>query len=1183
MTGNRASDFSATSFEISASLKTEESLLTESTLSLNGSFLRRSLESQPSSTRFISARSASTRSERAKKNLDELNRIRFERLKHLYGRDDEIRALHAAFEGLALSPRRQNGKDDVGNKESEKHQQPLNMVTLAGHSGTGKSKVVREFQRCITKKDKTILSVSGKFYQHQRSMPYHAFTMALTDLVSKFSDQLPASDIEELREGIQKNYEDLLGLMPNLEDLFPEDEKKDDKFSEDTPSTSRESFTSTASSYDVVRSQARFRFAFSKFLSIVCQPKHKVILFLDDLQWIDQASLDLLEFMLLESGLEESLLIIGCYRDNEVFEHHAVQQSLAFIEESRGQELRHLRIGNLTLQDTHELITDLFGDELPRTKGLAKVAHLKTEGNVFFLLQFFTTLRDEGLISYNIGSNKWNWDVVTIQKSTMVSENVVSMLKEKMNNLDENCRRMLTILSFLGSSFTETVVDIIATGLENSSHLPAPEQMEYTNAILSELVDYGFLEVIQDRRSQLGNIFLSSDSKRTYFFAHDQIELAARSFQDAEVLPELSLEMARVLYSNKFQFNFDTMLFTIVDMFNRGRALIHRANEISLLVDLNFKAGQSALEASAFAASIPYLRTAIDLIPPKDRWDRWGEGYELYLKLQNSLIKAEYSDGQYDQLERDIDTIISAKEIPIIDKMTAHRINIIKLTYKDKKHKESIHMAVNVLRELGIVLRPGLGKLGIVGGLIKTKLLLKKISIESIMTERKVIDDKNKKAGISLITSLSSAMYASNPDLYATSTLKIMRWSLKYGVSEDTPRCIAFYGLILLAFGNIKAGTDACKIAMELAEEMNLMETRYTPTEAVYGFVYPWTEPMSSCAKQLMRGYKIGLEGGDQNNALMNICLYAFACLSLGKPLSSLVLDLADYAHQMDESEMELQRNFLVLTWQVVLNLLGSCDDPLSMDGEAMTEQEILTSAKETNNPALRAQLYCHKLQLCVYFGGFELGATLLAETRKIGMVNPGHPIVWRTVLFEGIVAFELLCRGNKKYKSVGTRSIQTMQKYVSNGNPNCVHILYLLKAEQEAASGKTQEAQKLFHQSVTSAARAGYVNDRALAHERCGVMWLRNKNEQWATIYLDQAIEAYSEIEAHGKIDHMKESYHVLTPKIDLSGTSEFLKRISHVKEVPQNIDFPSGTFALSTMGSGTSGFFSLENTIQE
>lgn len=1042
------------------------------------------------------------RSQNAQEVMQELNRLPLERLR-VYGRETELDTLHTAFREL------DNTTDSSG-------QQRINLVTLSGLSGTGKSALVKEFRRQILRSNKNVLFVAGKFDQHQRSEPYHAFSSALTQLVSVFPS-LPAADLEQVRKTIGKQYRLLLDLIPNLGDICSDSKLNDED--EDDPGAEEEE-----EEYNVVRSQARFKFVLFQFLKSVCLPQHKVVLFLDDLQWMDPASLDLLEMILMESALEKSMLIVGSYRDNEVSEEHDLMIRLQTIQDARKQQIRRIVLGNLSLQHTHELVTDLFNAEPVKTKGLAEIVHNKVEGNAFFLIQFLTALNDQGHLSYNVGKMQWTWEEAVVRKSTVVSNNVLVILMEKMKKLNDHVKRILTIVSFLGSSFEEIVVDILSSELAASKLLPPVDNsQESTHVTLDTLVQDRLLEFLPDP--------LGKKRKGMYCFAHDQIELAAHAFQDEDRLEEFKLGIARVLYARRGEFDFEFLFFAVVEMYNEGKEQIKSQQEIERLIDLNHQAGQKALESSAFAASTQYLRSSIALIPA-DR--RWNTDYEKFLKLQNTLIKAEYSNCDWKNLANNIDIILKANNVPTLDKVTAYSLKITALSSHEKKHEDAISLTVESLKELGIVFRPGLGKLAVAGGLIKTKQLLKKIPMQSII-EQKEMDDVHKAVGMDLLTTANSSLYAANPDLYICTVLKIMRWSLKYGICKHTSRCLGLYGLVDFALGNVKSANEACYLALELAKNQNLMQSQYAPIAPVYGFVLPWTEPLPTCSKQLLRGYQIGLETGDLEYGMINICIYGFFCFSSGKPLSNLEADLRDFSKQMKQCGMELQRNFLCLTWQVVLNLMGRSDDPLSMNGEVMTQGAILQEAKEDNNPPLRVQLYCHQLQLAVYFGDFDLGASLLCHTKTIGSVNPANPIIWRTALFEGIVAFEMLRRGTTKWKSVGLKALANVKKFVRNGNVNCVHIFHFLQAEQESARGNVDQGRSLYNKAIVVAARNGFINDKALASERCGEMLDRVNDDFWAKDYFEKAHQAYTQLEAFGKIDHMQKTNKRLQPQMDL------------------------------------------------
>jgi tetratricopeptide (TPR) repeat protein len=187
-----------------------------------------------------------------------------------------------------------------------------------------------------------------------------------------------------------------------------------------------------------------------------------------------------------------------------------------------------------------------------------------------------------------------------------------------------------------------------------------------------------------------------------------------------------------------------------------------------------------------------------------------------------------------------------------------------------------------------------------------------------------------------------------------------------------------------------------------------------------------------------------------------------------------------------------------------------------------MSQEKMLQVADNDNNPALRSQIQCHRLQLAVYFGEYELAAKLIGPASNIQKVNPANPIIWRTALFEGITAFEMVRRGKIKWKGTAMKALTKIEKWVQAGNVNCVHILFMLQAEKAASEYDIEEARTLYDKAIATSARNGFRNDKALASERCGGILYHAGDEDWATDYFKKAHEAYSEIEAFGKIDQI-------------------------------------------------------------
>ncbi|KAG7363763.1 multi-sensor signal transduction multi-kinase [Nitzschia inconspicua] len=1129
----------------------------------------------------LQARTSDSKSKNAASIVQELNQLKFDK-QDLYGREEELQMLFDAYRRLGMKTNKKIQNCKTTNDRSPQniegaahisHKEPMNMVLLEGLSGAGKSALAKEFKRRLTRCAETspAMFASGKFDQlhHQRApKPYSAFTTAFVDLCGQFSAQNVSPEENPLRRALSEDYLLLADLIPNLTtELCFDENTMNDNFSKDSSSTFGKM------KFDIVKSQRRFQYAVRTFLCTICDRDHPTVLFLDDLHWADQPSLDMLKDILLEPRLQHSMLVIGSCRSNEVDDNHPLTRQIKAMENDRKQLAVKIPVLNLSLDHVNQLISDLFNLNPGETLLLAEIAQKKVQGNAFSLIQFLTALRDSGLIEYNIGTMKWTWELNNIRKSTVVSNNVLEYLMQRMKLLPDSMRRILLIASCLGSSFDEEVVTALAEGLGDSDLVPSASDKNAED-ILIQLEEEGILES-----------FEAKDGRSSFCFVHAQIEVAARSLQDDNAIHLLKLKMAKILYEKREQLDFSGNLFLIVDLWNESREMAQQnatqAEDDRTLIDLNQMAGKRGLDVAAFNAAIHYFRSAISLIPVDLQWT--DQYYAKSLALYNSLIKAEFSAGSWEHLSKNINAILKQKDRPVLDMIVAYTVQIAVLSFHESKLNEAISLAVDVLDKLGIKFRPSLGKLAVVGSLIKTKKLLKKIPLESILN-RSPMDMVHKKVGMNIFSTVTSSLYAANPDLYMTGVLKILRWSLKYGTTKHTSRAIGLYGLVETALGNLEGGTKACTIALQLAEEQGILTSEYAPTASVYGFVFPWTRPMHTCQKRLYEGYKVGLQTGDMEYAVMNIVLYGFFCYSTGKPLSNLEADMRDYAEQMKECRMLQQLKFLSLTWQTILNLLGRSKDPLVLTGEAMDRDKTLAGAEIENDPPLKAQLYCHELQLAVYLCDFTLASSLLKHTSCIGAVNPANPIIWRTALFEGITAFEMAQQGNKKYRAVGTKSLKKVKGWVDQGNPNCVHILYLLQAEKFHCDGSIEEARSHYDKSILIAARNGFLSDRALANERCGRMYQRTKDEYWTTEYFHRAYDIYVELEARVKVEQLQKVHKSFRPSEGFSLSTEQSKitRDKFFNRTFGSGDLPSTVFTVDTEGMAdihdSSAFLGLE-----
>ena len=261
-----------------------------------------------------------------------------------------------------------------------------------------------------------------------------------------------------------------------------------------------------------------------------------------------------------------------------------------------------------------------------------------------------------------------------------------------------------------------------------------------------------------------------------------------------------------------------------------------------------------------------------------------------------------------------IQTVLAQTCLSVLDKTVAYLTMITILATHQHNHAGAIALAVDQLGQLGVTLRPRLGALPVVVALVKTKSLLRKYPLETLLDQVEM-QDMRKQIALDYIAAMNSSMYAASPELLVCTVLKTLRWSLKYGLSKETSRCVGVFSLLEMALGDTKAATRAAKFAIELAEKQGLMTSEYAPIASVYGFVLPWTTSLHDCRKQVYQGYAIGTQTGDLEYGYMNIVLYCFFCFCSGKPLTELEVSMRNYGRELRSSNQFLQLQFLCLTW----------------------------------------------------------------------------------------------------------------------------------------------------------------------------------------------------------------------------------------------------------------------------
>ena len=546
----------------------------------------------------------------------------------LYGREREVETLLAAFDRVVA-----NGKPEL--------------VLVSGYSGVGKSALVNELHKVLV--SPRGLFASGKFDQYKRGIPYATLAQALAQLIHPL---LGKSEVElegwrqPLRKALGPNGQLIVDLVPELKLIIGEQ-----------PAVPK---------LEPQQAKARFRLVFRRFLGVFAQPSHPLVLFLDDLQWLDAATLDLIEDLLIQEDVRH-LLLIGAYRDNEVGAPHPLMCKLEAIRKT-DTAVQDIKLVPLTLNDLTQLIADSLHCEHGRAGPLARLVHAKTEGNPFFAVQFLTALAQEGLLVFDHGEGRWSWDLHSVHAKGY-TDNVADLMAAKLTRLPARTQRAIQQLAYLGYGAQTPMLSLV---------LGIPEAE--VHADLQEAVRQEFIQ----------------RPDGSYRFVHDRVQEATYSLIPESSRAEAHLRIGRLLLAHTPEEKREEAIFEIVSQLNRGTELIAQQEERNQLAGFNLVAGKRAKGSTAYASALTYFVTGAQLL--KDGC--WERQHELIFALELNRAECEYLTGDLAAAEQRLTMLAGATaNLTELGAVAVLRINLyMTLDQSDR----AVEVGLQYLQRIGI-------------------------------------------------------------------------------------------------------------------------------------------------------------------------------------------------------------------------------------------------------------------------------------------------------------------------------------------------------------------------------------------------------------------------------------------------------------------------------------------------
>ena len=414
----------------------------------------------------------------------------------------------------------------------------------------------------------------------------------------------------------------------------------------------------------------RFQMVFRHFLGVFARPEHPLALFLDDLQWLDAATLDLLEDLVTHPEVRH-LLLVGAYRDNEVSPSHPLMRTLEAIREA-GARVQEIVLAPLGLDDVGSLVSDALHCEAERVTPLAQVVHEKTAGNPFFAIQFISALAEEALLTFDYGGAQWSWDLSRIHAKGY-TDNVVDLMVGKLNRLPVETQKALQELACLGNSAEITTISIVRGTSEEEVH-----------SDLWEAVRLEFIVRLEG----------------SYKFVHDRVQEAAYSLIPEELRAEAHLRIGRLLAAHTPPERREEAIFEIVNQLNRGAALITSQEERDQIAELNLIAGKRAKASTAYASALKYLIAGAALLAD----DYWERRHELTFALELHRGECEFLTGEL-VAAADRLTMLSSRAANTVEQATVACLRVDVYTTLDQSDR-AVAVCLDYLRHLGVEWSP---------------------------------------------------------------------------------------------------------------------------------------------------------------------------------------------------------------------------------------------------------------------------------------------------------------------------------------------------------------------------------------------------------------------------------------------------------------------------------------------
>jgi PAS domain S-box-containing protein len=977
----------------------------------------------------------------------------------LYGREREVQALLAAFDRVVR----------VGTPE---------LVLVSGYSGIGKSSVVNELHKALVPARGWF--ASGKFDQGKRNMPYATLAQAFQNLVLGLlvkSESALAVWREALEAALGPNGQLVTDVVPELKLIIGEQPRVPD--------------------VPPLEAQRRLQVVFARFLRVFAQPDHPLVLFVDDLQWLDLATLDCLEHLLTQADLRH-LLVIGAYRDNEVAPDHPLMRKMQAIRNA-GAAVHEIALAPLAREDVAQLVADALHSGLERIATLAQLVCNKTAGNPFFARQFLTALANEGLLSVDHAHARWSWDLDAI-RGKHYTDNVADLMFERLARLPPQTRRALQLLACLGDKAEVATLALVLGTSVDELHV------ELWDAVRAELVE------------RLGG---------SYKFLHDRVRESAYALMPESERSREHLRLGRLILAHTPPDRREEAIFEIVNQLNRGAELMTSPDEREQLSQLNLIAGKRAKASAAYAPALSYFVSGAALLPD-NAWERCPE---LAFALEFNHGECEFVLGDLASAEERLSRV-SAHATDLIDEASVAWVRLALHTVLRRRDR-AVEIGLSYLAKVGIAwsAHPTVEEVR-----EEHEQLWRQLGnrpIESLF-DLPPMSDPAIRATMEVLSELQGPASWTDQTLMHLLLLRMANLSIRHGNADASAVAYAYLNAVLgPRFGEYASGYRFGMVGLDLADKKGLDRAKPRVYRNVGAWVVPWVRHLREARPLLRRA----LESAEHWRPLPYYKMWVYSSLvthnlASGEPLADVQREAEEARHSVGQRDpagvgldlMTGQRG-LIYTLRGLTSVFGSFGD------EEIDEHRLAEQLEIDPDLARGACWYwIRKLQAYVHSGEHDLAVAVAAKAERFLWLTSAE-FLEAEYHFYGALARAAAADSARPEERRALLAdvaghLQRLLEWAGNCPDNFESRAALVGAEIARLDGRELDAERLYEQAIRSARANGFIHIEALANELAGRFYSTRGFETSARAHLREARHGYRRWGADGKVRQLDRLY---------------------------------------------------------